>query len=407
MCAKWRDNVAPSAIIEALRAYEKPKPKGGRRFEGGMGGELDFGLTAIESYIDFHGEVPSRERHTMATRALFDAKALTPNAVISEVSRSERAFLSRKRKPLLLYTTLSLSRPRSLKRRDVANVRLTFGSPLAPDVVADLNKKAEGLVSHTIPTNYLPVRAHVKARSVDEAYELGQNAIDFVRGVWNLCWNIGTQGFRISGGRPAPVNKILLGPIRSVHHTSGKSADDKFWYNPGYYGAMQLASLNTRQWRAVRAFEQNVRAAIKRSPESDRLKVFVIRYVQSLDEEILENAFLKLWALLETMTSQPRDSYDVTIRRTSRLFKNHGLHREVLQNFRDLRNATVHQFKSPESVESVLFQLKYYVETMLRNLIGSAVPVVEFWDLLDLPTDVGKLEYRLGLTKKALRMRKR
>ena len=57
MCAKWRDQIAPEAIIEALRPYEKPRPTGGRSFEGGMGGIIDLGMGAIESFIEFHDDV--------------------------------------------------------------------------------------------------------------------------------------------------------------------------------------------------------------------------------------------------------------------------------------------------------------------------------------------------------------
>ena len=375
MCAKWRDQIAPEAIIEALRPYEKPRPTGGRSFEGGMGGIIDLGMGAIESFIEFHDDVPSRERHAMANRALFNAKTLTPKQVLAEASRAERAFLSRSLQPFFVYTTLSMQQPPLLRRRDVGETRLAFGKPIDPEVLSNLDARLDRFVSHTVPEDYLPVRAYVKARSVEEAYEVGQNAIDFVRGLWNLCWNMGGQGFRISSGRAAPVNKILLGPTRTVHNADGELAEENFWYNPGYYGPMPLANRLTEKWDAIQKFERKARRAIKRSASSTLLTRLVVRYVRSLDEEILETSFLKLWTLLEILTgTRPGDSYDLTIKRTSRLFVNPNLHAEILRHFRVSRNIAVHQFESPEFVEQLLFQLKFYVETTLRRLIHTGKP---------------------------------
>ena len=132
MSAKWRDQIAPEAIIEALRPYEKPRPTGGRSFEGGMGGIIDLGMGAIESFIEFHDDVPSRERHAVANRALFNAKTLTPKQVLAEASRAERAFLSRSLQPFFVYTTLSMQQPPLLRRRDVGETRLAFGKPIDP-----------------------------------------------------------------------------------------------------------------------------------------------------------------------------------------------------------------------------------------------------------------------------------
>ena len=273
--------------------------------------------------------------------------------------------------------------------------------------MSNLDARLDRFVSHTVPEDYLPVRAYVKARSVEEAYEVGQNAIDFVRGLWNLCWNMGGQGFRISSGRAAPVNKILLGPTRTVHNADGELAEENFWYNPGYYGPMPLANRLTEKWDAIQKFERKARRAIKRSASSTLLTRLVVRYVRSLDEEILETSFLKLWTLLEILTgTRPGDSYDLTIKRTSRLFVNPNLHAEILRHFRVSRNIAVHQFESPEFVEQLLFQLKFYVETTLRRLIFDGAPAQEFWDLLDLPANIDILQNRIRLAKKAARTRR-
>ena len=188
-----------------------------------------------------------------------------------------------------------MQQPPLLRRRDVGETRLAFGKPIDPEVLSNLDARLDRFVSHTVPEDYLPVRAYVKARSVEEAYEVGQNAIDFVRGLWNLCWNMGGQGFRISSGRAAPVNKILLGPTRTVHNADGELAEENFWYNPGYYGPMPLANRLTEKWDAIQKFERKARRAIKRSASSTLLTRLVVRYVRSLDEEILETSFLKLW----------------------------------------------------------------------------------------------------------------
>lgn len=90
-----------------------------------------------------------------------------------------------------------------------------------------------------------------------------------------------------------------------------------------------------------------------------------IRYTRALDERDWTTAFLKLWSILELLTDTSKANYDTTIKRTAFLYKEREYNIQVLQHLKKYRNLSVHLDMGNSEIETYLYQLKNYVETLL------------------------------------------
>jgi len=137
----------------------------------------------------------------------------------------------------------------------------------------------------------------------------------------------------------------------------------------------------------------------------------VIRgYTRALDQRDFSAAFLALWRLLEKLTSTTEnDSYKVTIRQTLFLFKERNYHEQILNHLRNYRNRAVHAGEETEEMETLLFQLKFYVEQLLffhiYNTLGFS-SMQETAEFLHIKPDAMVLKKQIKLLEKAVRFHK-
>lgn len=83
------------------------------------------------------------------------------------------------------------------------------------------------------PSGYWAVWVKLRSRDAFSAGVRALRALDFLRGIWNFRVNHGS--WRVSfGAGNGPFNRILPGPIHTLHHPSGRPADDHTWWEPGY-----------------------------------------------------------------------------------------------------------------------------------------------------------------------------
>lgn len=147
---------------------------------------------------------------------------------------------------------------------------------------------------------------------------------------------------------------------------------------------------------------------LRHHPYPEILRNGLVRYVRSLDLIDEESCFRKLWSLVEYLTGTGHGSYDMTIQRIQFLLKEYGWERQVLENIRLQRNRSVHEDDSPEEVETLIWQMKHYVERLLRFhfAVGRDFPTFEeAVRFLDLPPDKSVLIRKLRLYRKALGFR--
>ena len=120
---------------------------------------------------------------------------------------------------------------------------------------------------------------------------------------------------------------------------------------------------------------------------------------------MLENTFLSLWSLLEILTGT--DKGDILIRRILYGIKQN--HREAcqweLRHLHIYRNRYVHQGKTRPDIERLVYQLKMYVDVMLRCWLfqfGKLEDEQVLFSLLDTPLDSQGIAKRMRILKHAL-----
>jgi hypothetical protein len=232
--------------------------------------------------------------------------------------------------------------------------------------------------------------------------------LDILRAIWNFAinWSLLSQR-SFGGGRWEPVNKIRPGPVTTVHLPDGKLAAEQWWYEPCFVQG-DLEDL-TKNWSTI---EKNTPWFLKQwnlIPYKEDADAFWVRYARAFDRADHEANFLRLWSLLELLTGTNGERYDETIRRTLFICREREFNRLILEHLRDCRNALVHRDESTGEVDRYLFQLKRYVEDLIRLHLawaGKFQTLNEFGEFLSLPADSSMLKKRITLALRGLKFRR-
>jgi hypothetical protein len=125
------------------------------------------------------------------------------------------------------------------------------------------------------------------------------------------------------------------------------------------------------KFERILAFAASLRARLASLPYRKDIERALIRYVRALDSADLNDAFLRLWSLLEFLTDSTHDPYKVATRRAAFMFTDHVRSQLVLSNLTNHRNRFVHVGSETEDIESLVFQLKRYVDALLLFHLGN------------------------------------
>lgn len=364
MASRRKDTDLPGLAAKA----EQAKADGDR--SGFMSGALfysDFTII-LGGCIDFDPLVPEAEQKRIVMRVAHDrslVRPITADSLLRACSRLEQDYLSKARTPHRLLTEISLSWTIAVPRIKVGDVALVFKPKLerAFAARARLARQSHGSLGYELPTGYMRVSALLKARSTHEAAERALDALDLVRASWNLALNRG-KAWRHSSGRPTPINDIRLSPFHTVHDAVGGLATDTFWFDPGYLRPASMFSDKVK-FERILAFAANLRARLATLSYREDIERALIRYVRALDAADLNDAFLRLWSLLEYLTDSTHDPYKVATRRAAFMFLDRERSQLVLSHLTGHRNRFVHVGSETEDIESLVFQLKRYVDALL------------------------------------------
>jgi len=404
MCAKWNSEIDPNVAIKALKKIAFVNEEGNAAFRG-FG--IDPYLAIVESALDFDPDVSPALHTGMLRSAVFDAvrqNKLDAEGIKHLVSRREREHLKAPAQRYVLLTSISVKLPSYPMRTRIDGATLSFVQccPSRFDRTSVI-RKATRTVTGKLPTNYVWVKVGVSARGWAEAGEAGLRALDLLRAIWNLCVTFGRVRMTMSGRRP--VNEIVLGPIHTLHYPDGKLASDMYWYEPSYRRPVRPFDLCSKLAN-VRAIERRIRRQLRAAKEGQAWSRALVRYVRAQDDPELENSFLSLWSLLETLTDTLKLSYDRTIRRAAFICRDREFAVQELKHLRMWRNRSVHLGESTDDQETHVYQLKSYVDRLLGFLLLNPdnrrrghEQIARF---LDLPYDSKTLRNTITLCRKAL-----
>ena len=127
-----------------------------------------------------------------------------------------------------------------------------------------------------------------------------------------------------------------------------------------------------------------------------------------LDGREWNSAFVQMWSLLEYLTATSEEPNKVTVKRALFLWHKdeRDFHRQVLKHLMSYRNRTVHAGYTSEAIETLLYQLKRYVERVLLFHIYSApdfATIGEAAEFMNLPADLPELRRRAWLLERVLK----
>lgn len=409
MSARWKKGLNPDDLIARIEA--------GRRVTDGEitfeGWDLLNNETLLLKMVDFREGVPQQEASNIVQRALFKAGKkgeLSRKTIISEINKEVNIYFQQPLKRFVLVTSLSINGNRLLPRMRFGTDQIIFGK-LPPKFESESNRLKANIspVLQVIqPKDYMPVRVYLSSRSVFDAANIALDRIDMIRGIWN--WSINyDKGLRITfTGSPKPINKIILGPIHTIHRPSGQLCLNTNWlFEPSYIAPIPLYDIS-QKFEFIIKNTKSVRKKLSQSQYSDDIISGLQRYSRALDEYNMNNAFLQLWSVLEMLTDTLNQSYDVTIRRASFIFKDNNYYSQILELLRTYRNAFVHHNDSDQDVEVLLYQLRRVVERIIRFHINNKSQfssVQQAGAFLSSPPDELSLKQREKRIKAALKFR--
>ena len=145
---------------------------------------------------------------------------------------------------MIQYDPLAAQSIRQFSKLDriyIGRTQIIFENQLPNQFIREameLRGKAENILYANPPNNYMAVRVHLSAKSHGEAAYKALDAVDLIRGIWNLYENR-RHYTRWSIGKPLPVNKVILGPYHLLHYPNGKLASkSRWWYEQSYLEAI-------------------------------------------------------------------------------------------------------------------------------------------------------------------------
>jgi hypothetical protein len=390
-----------SWIAENLESIRTTQPDGTPAFIINPGGvNYDDLINILSTYEPFDQDASDIQRERLireAIRAAAAAGKITAQALIRELSRQKTLYSRSNRQAYILLTSLSLQRPADLLHISFDNAQFSF-SDTVPRTFSREEFKLHQIWEppKDLPPAFTKVRVKVKARSEVDAYETAVNSLDYLRGIWNFAINRAFT-WKWHSGPARPVNSIFLGPVHTLHDSTGKITTPMYRYEAVYPPEVEAANLT--DWQRIKTDTKKIRSLISRHSYKGFMRQVFIRYARSLDSNDHESSFLKLWSLLEWLTGISNEqNYDEVIKRVVFLFEDAEYHRQVLEHLRIRRNNSVHGGKGIFNAESLIYQIKLYVEWMILNHLGTRgryKTPQEFGQMLSSPLDPNALQDRL------------
>ena len=397
MASRRKNTDLPALAARAERAEADGDSAG---FVTGGFTSSDFSIV-LGGCVEFHPDLPEFERKRIVTRVSREAgisRPITAESLLKQCSKLEQAYLAAPTKPFRLLTEISIWWTIDVPRATIGQTTLVF----KPKSVKGFSERSRlysdsrESVGFALPSHYMRLSAAVLARTPYEAAEKALNGIDLVRASWNLSLNRG-KAWRSSSGRPSPINDIRLSPFHTVHDLTGALATDTYWYDPGFSKPASLYSDKPHFYK-LQEFARNLRAKLALLPYRQDIESALLRYVRALDSADLNDAFLRLWSLLEYLTDSGHDPYKVATRRAAFMFQDRERAQLVLTHLTQHRNRFVHAGSDSDDIESLVFQLKRCVDSLLLFHLGNSVGFStrnEAASFMDLPPGRAEIDLRI------------
>ena len=394
-----------AAAIEIVSALEKSR----NAATGSSGFEATDFEDVVEMILDkfkLDKRICRRDARLIWRQAAFaiSDKKITVERLDSAARSEVSKFLRRKPKPYILATSISLKlwAHRVTRRIGSSSITITRSLPLSFD---QSNATSEnGQYSRPKPFDWFSARVRADARSHMEAFDTMMNNLDFVRGIWNYLINHSTWR-AFSSDETRPLNRILPGPIHTLHFKSGKPATSAYWYEPNFREQTAYYP-SSEDWRRIENGERRIRKRLRDGGLGPQIEGVLIRYCRALDGRDAAKASLQLWGILETLTGVDKQKTASPVSRAMSTVPKGLVTPGFFDVLRERRNLSVHQGVEDDEQRSTLSRINWLVTQVISVALGLSREFSspsEFGEFLDLPSERSVLKKQIQRRQLALK----
>lgn len=372
--------------------------------------DFDFWRSVLIANLDLDGNIPLKIIENELTKAFFDKSqnTLDRKFIKDRLGKVVSTFKLKAEEPYTILTDVQLSPEFRFKRIKIIGNTIYFGMSSEN---SDYTKVGDLSGLNKIPkpsSNFRSVRVNVFAKSEEHAFEDGMKTINVFRALYNLLIAYNRVTIHDSVPELKPNCCVANGPFVFLKDKTGKISDTVHFY-PDFRNDVQNIEI-TRTLARVERLPIFTRKALHTSKFSKVLPDILDRYITALDRRTYEDAYLRLWSLLEfiTDTSSPGSNHETTVKRASGIYKNRERTEYLVNSLRKIRNRLVHESTS-ETISSVVTgHLKNIVEDHIIRLIHNPFNVStlsEYGEVLQLAS-TSDLQKKVRLIRSVLNFKK-
>lgn len=375
--------------------------------------DIDRTLPVVQGRMSWPPTMRTDEQHEVLFHALalvVERGELTASNLEQQCQQLAANRMKRRPEQYAVVGSISFIGQNLPRSRKLECGRLSFGVRLTKWDRSPLQRELDELRSEGLTDFATGVVASVRARNQYVAYESARREIDLRRALWNLHENSGS--WRVLASPMRAVNKILWGPVTTVHKAGGVIAGNGFWVDRA---VSTKHSFGPKSDSKIFIFEQAMVHRIRRSPLRQFLEDGLVGYVRALDHVDQEHCFLSLFTVFEHLTGGMNQgtNYERAMKRALACFdvSNHErrFREEELAYLRVFRNELVHRGRAAADEHAAVQLLLVYVHGLLKVFLGSLISSPsreEAFGALDLPPSRAGLLVQKRNVVKFLKLRK-
>ena len=374
MKVSWKTNkkLKPQVILDRLRKCSSVGQDGRVSFNGFDKFELD---SVLFTMIEFHKTFSYHTAQQIYSRGLsawVASEGTTADKFLESLKAEVLVYNKQVPEDFVLVTSISAVAGfplRKIKLEGGVIESCPRGLPKKYETRTYHDKRWKSSSPH-LPDSYCPVLVRFKSKNPMDGVEHALYELDFVRGIFSLDVN---SAFSISLAmqtfKRAPINKLTLGGMHSLHQKSGKLQDKNiFWYDPNYSERKSLELTGEKNAQAVRFFEFVI-GALSRHKDAHIIKDAIVRYVRAFDEVDKNSTVQRAWAALESMMAPGENNTDLIVGRCSFLYAEREYYRQVLEHVKEYRNRNVHLGHAIEDPSPHCYQIqKFFRQALIFHL---------------------------------------
>lgn len=374
---------------------------------------IDRSLQVAASAIAWPDSIGAGAQHEIlihALAAVAHESIITPDALVKSCALELQSYRKRRWQEYVVVSSISLAPETPLRPCEIERMRIRFSTKLSPkwDRKA-LQRDFEHVFPAGFQASYKTLTISLHAPDPSAAQDRARRVFDVRRALWN--WYLNRDKWTQHIGIPKPLNRVLWGPITTVHRPDGTLARDGFSYDDEF--RVDRATQNLKNLGAVLKFERAMTRRMRRSPIAKELEQFLVGYVRALDHADQLTAFQSLWPVFESITGGLDARYDRNFRRMLACYST--TNREAvafigqeLEHLREFRNNLVHEGRATAQVWIAVQQLKAHVHAALGvffEVLSQFSNLESAYDFLDLPRNEVDLKRQADLLRKAIVLR--